>query len=584
MIPRHKKPYPIVFLLLLLGCGSIPALAGVSRALQQEIRGRYENRAMVLKVPLYGERQTVRVTRQGQRVEPGSGSPRFRVGDQLRILDIGFPGDQIRLRLSPITSPGTFELLFQFDDGLQDDAPIRAAFDRAVAAVLTEGLRYTEIDDAKRQVVAGHFERSVGELADAAAISRDEALEQIAPLLPAYQQVKREVSSLESRLQKVSSQLSSAQAENRALAAKVKSAEEESARLKSSNAALEERMRSSSSQISRLGEELRAAQGTAHGYQKELADIQRSLNLKVEAGKDLSRQIADLGQALRGLQGEKNVLTAKVAALEKEVASRLADAARLEGENADLKRDKAGLQDTIRTLTSKEDSLARQYLELKNEKEKLELFAGGVRALQTRLVEEKEEGGFRVGSARVLIDNLVIGFLEWRIPSSVPHGRQGEAEAAFTAESIDYVRATPEEKRVLRSLGDPLRVRIELAPATDAVRAQAGPGEAVKEIRERERSLWTWTLESGRDGRLRFSVSLIDQNGAALPLLEREPALAAPGAVRRVREALRPIPLGVGAVLGFLLCGIVGVFRRPRRRAPGAPPPAPRAHAPRKEL
>ncbi len=582
MIPRPKNPFRLFSLLLLLGCAALPALAGVSRALQQEIRGRYENRAMVLKIPLYGERQTVRVTPQGHRVEPGSGSPRFRVGDQLRILEVAFPGDQIRFRLSPVTSPGTFELLLQFDAGLEDDAPIRAAFDRAIAAVLTEGLRYAEIDDARRQVVAGHFERSVGELAEAASISRDAALEQIAPLLPAYQQAKREAASLESRLQKISGQLSAAQAENRALEAKARSVEEQSARLKSSNAALEERMRSSSSQISRLGEELRAAQGTAHGYQKELADIQRSLNLKAEAGKDLSRQIAELGRALRGLQGDKDVLTAKVAALEKEVASRLAAAARLEGEIAELKRDKAGLEETLRALTSKEDSLARQYLELKNEKEKLELFAGGVRALRTRLVEEKEEGGFRTGSARVLVDDLVIGLLEWRIPASVPRGRTGEAEAAFTAESIDYVRATPEEKRVLRSLGDPLRVRIELAPATDAVRAEAGAGDAVRAVRERERARWTWNLQGLRDGRLRFSVSLLDQGGAAIPLLEREPALGAPGAVRRVREALRPVPLGVGAVLGFLLCGIVGVFRRPRRRAPGAPPPA--AHAPRKGL
>ncbi|MBN2337519.1 MAG: hypothetical protein JXP48_03175 [Acidobacteria bacterium] len=591
MLPGHKTLFHFLSLLLLLACGSLPAAAGVSRAVQQEYRERYEHKAMVLKVPLYGDRQTVRITGPGYRVEPGSGTPRFKVGDQLRVLEIAFSGDQIRFRLSPVTTSETVELSFQFDAGLEDDFPNRKVFDQALGAVLTEGLRYAEIDDARRQFVTGHFERSVRELAEAASISRDAALEQIAPLLPAYQQAKRETASLEGRLQKISAQLETARSENRGLQSKVGSLEAESSRLKRSSSELEERMRASSSQISRLGEELRAAQGTAQGYQKELAAIQRSLNLKAEAGKDLSRQIAELGQALRTLQTEKDTLTAKVASLEKNLEARKAAGARLEGENAELRDENSGLQKTIRTLTSKEDSLARQYLELKNEKEKLDDFAAGVRALRTRLVEEKEADGFRTGKAQVLVNDLVIGSLEWRIPAAVTRGRGAEAEAAFTAESIDYVRATPEEKRVLRSLGDPFRVRVGLDPGAASVRAEAGPGEPVREIRERERSLWTWTLhhQGNRDARLRFSVRLIDHGGAEIGLLDREPVLEAADALRRVRDALRPVPLAVGAVLGFLLFGIVGIFRRPRRPHPPAPRSGARAepgadHVPRKEL
>jgi hypothetical protein len=49
-----------------------------------------------------------------------------------------------------------------------------------------------------------------------------------------------------------------------------------------------------------------------------------------------------------------------------------------------------------------------------------------------------------------------------------------------------------------------------------------------------------------------------------------------------VRDYLQPIPLALGAVIGFLLFGIVGVFRRtrhphggPKRTAPPEPPPPP---------
>jgi CII-binding regulator of phage lambda lysogenization HflD len=332
MIPSHKNIFRFLSLLLLLGGVALPAAAGVSRAVQQEYRERYENKAMVLKVPLYGDRQTVRITGPGYRVEPGSGTPRFKVGDQLRVMEVSFSGDQVRFRLSPVTTSETVELSFQFDAGLEDDFPNRKVFDQALGAVLTEGLRYTEIDDARRQFVTGHFERSVRELAEAASISRDAALEQIAPLLPAYQQAKRETASLEERLRKISAQLEAARGENRELQSQVGNLEAESSRLKRSSSELEQRMRASSSQISRLGEELRAAQGTAQGYQKELAEIQRSLNLKAEAGKDLSRQIAELGRALRTLQGEKETLTGKVASLEKELASRAGAPPRRQGQ------------------------------------------------------------------------------------------------------------------------------------------------------------------------------------------------------------------------------------------------------------
>ena len=231
------------------------------------------------------------------------------------------------------------------------------------------------------------------EIAGSASISRESVLKSIAPQVPAYREAQREIDNLKGRLQDVSGQLAQAQAENRKLESETKSQQAELSRLKSANAALQSKIDDSASQISKLGDDLRDAKGSAQGYQRELANLQRSLNLKVDSGRDLAAQIADLGQALRKLQKENETLGSQISSLRANLDSQQAANARLLGNNEELKAGNSKLQATINTLTSKEDSLARQYLDLKREKEKLEDFSSSVAALRTRIEEEKTEGG-----------------------------------------------------------------------------------------------------------------------------------------------------------------------------------------------
>jgi predicted nuclease with TOPRIM domain len=549
--------------------------AGVSRAIQEQYKHDYENKAMFLKIPVYSEKQFVYISGQEIRFDQGSGSPRYKVGDQLRVLQVEFASDEVKFRMGGIAVPGSVEIVYKFDVGLQEGFPNREVFNRALQSTLTEGLKYTEIEDAKRDYIAEQFDRSVGEIAASASLNRDSVLKSIAPRVPAYQEAAREIETLKSKIQDVSGQLSQSQSENRKLETESKALEGEVARLRSANAALEEKIDNSASQVSKLGDELRDIKGTAQGYQKELASIQRSLNLKVAAGHDLSSQIAELGQTMRKLQRDSEIQTQQISSLRTSLAASQATNARLVGDNEELKSSNRKMQSTIETLTSKGDSLAKQYLNLRNEKEKLDDFHQSVAFIGARIAEEGTDGGVYHGKANIYLGNVLLGSLDWSLPVYLNHAQTKSAEADFVAESIDTVRMTPEQRHILRTFGERLKIRLDLTSSCPTMPVTSGAGAPLREIGERERSAWQWTIDNqgAEDCQLLLSARLINRNFSEVPLFQHEHPVIASNAVRQARAYLQPVPLALGAVFGFLLFGIVGIFRR-SRKPPRTEPPA----------
>jgi predicted nuclease with TOPRIM domain len=582
--------FRILCVIPVLLTGALAGFAGVSRPIQEQYKRDYENKAVFLKIPIYSEKQIINIAGQTFHAVQGSGSPRYKVGDQLRVLLLDFSRDAVKFRMGGIASPGFVEITFQFDVDLEEDFPNRDAFDRALQSTFTEGLRYTDIEDAKQSFVQEQFQRSVREIADSASISREAVLKNIAPQVPAYQDAQREIDNLRNRLQGVSAELAQSQSENRKREAELKTLEAEMARLKSAHAALQEKIDSSMSQVTKLGEELRDARGTAQGYQKELANIQRSLNLKVDSSRDLAMQIAELGQAMRKLQKDNEGLLARASSLQTDLSAQQAANSRLMRENEDLKSNNRQMQGTIATLTSKEDSLARQYLNLKSAKEKLDDYSQLVRAVRTRIAEERTEGGIHYGKAGVYLKNVLLGFLEWSIPSYLNHNAGKSGDASFSAESIDYVRLNPEERLILRTLGERVKMRVDLVSNSGTMTVQPEQGEPVHEVAERDKSSWRWGIQNhgSQDARLLLTARLISKNSDEIPVLQQERTVISSNVVRQVRGYLQPIPLAVGALAGFLLFGVVGIFRRSKKGHPAKPaaagPPEPHGHAGRKQL
>jgi predicted nuclease with TOPRIM domain len=559
--------------IILLLATAIAGFAGVSRAIQDQYRQLYENKAMFLKIPIYSERQLIYISGQSFRVERESGTPKYKVGDQLRIYQVDFSGDAIKFRMGEIAAPASIEIEFKFDTNLLEDFPNRDVFNRALQAIFTEGLKYTEIEDAKKSFIEERFESSVNEIANAASASRDSVLKRIAPQVPAYQDAQREIDTLKSSVQNVSDHLSQSQSENRKLQSELKTQQAEIANLKKDNAALKQKIDNSTSQVTKLGEELSKVRGTAQGYQRELANLQRSLNLRVDTNRDLSAQIADLGQALLKLQKENEAQAQQIGSLRTSLDAQQAANTRLVGDNEDLKSSNQKLQNTIKTLTSKEDSLARNYLNLKDEKEKLDDFHQSIAALSSRLVEEKTENGVYYCKANVYLGDVLIGTLDWNLPLYLNQGQTKIVEADFSAESIDAIRMTPEERHILRSLGQRLKIKLDLASGSPSMSIEPVKSEPVHEVGEREHSTWQWSINNrgAQDSRILLSARLINKDSNEIPLLRQEHPVAASNAVRQVRKYLQPIPLAVGVILGFLLFGIVGIFRRPKTRLGPSP-------------
>jgi hypothetical protein len=297
--------------------------------------------------------------------------------------------------------------------------------------------------------------------------------------------------------------------------------------------------------------------------------------MKVDSTRDLATQIMDLGQTLKKMQKENDGLTNQIVSLRNNIESQQAANARLTGDNEMMKSENRKLQNTIGTLTSNKDSLANQYLQLKDEKEKLNDFSKSIAAIRTRVEEDKTEGGYHSGKANIYVQNVLLGSLTWRIPLYLNHNQSKSGEAVFSAESIDYVRINPEERLLLRSLGEKLKVHIDLASDSTTMVAAPEPAELMHQVGERDKSTWKWNIKNKgtKDGRLFISVRLINKDSHEIPVFQRESNIAASNAVRQVRNYLQPIPLVAGIILGFLLFGIVGIFRRPSKAKSASRPP-----------
>lgn len=555
-------------LLCLASGGLAPAHAGVSPAVQEAYRAQYVNKAMFMKIPIYSARQVVDVGGGSFRAVPQTTPPVYKVGDQFRILRIDFGRDEIKFRLSGITSPGEAEVVYKFPSELEEAFPGREAFDRALEGTFTEGLRYADIEQARIGFLEGEFDRSIDRLAEAASSDRATVLARVAPLIPDYREVRGERDALAAEVERISAELARAKAGTAGLEAKLGEREGEIARLQSAQAAMQKNLAGSGGRIETLEAQLRESAGRVRTFESEIAAIRRSLDAEAGSNRDLTRSNAELAERIQGMQADLR---------EREAAN-----VRLAGEIEGLKAEIGEKESTIRTLTSNKDSLGRQYVEMKEEKEKLDAFALAVRSLRTRIVEEKTGKGFYEARAGVYAGEVLLGHLQWSVPSALAHNESKAARATFRAESIDDVKVDPGERQLLRTLGERLQIRLDLEPGSPSMAVDPGQEGGAREIGERQEFTWEWHIRNGgtQDCPVVLAAHVQNRHGEAVPLLRKGHVIAASNPVRLIRSYLEPVPMAVGAVLGFLLFGIVGIFRKPARRR-RTPPDSGAAAAPR---
>ena len=202
-------------------------------------------------------------------------------------------------------------------------------------------------------------------------------------------------------------------------------------------------------------------------------------------------------------------------------------------------------------------------------------------ALQARIVEQKTEGGRFNGKADILIEDVRLGSLEWSVPSYLSPNESAGGEATFYAESIDYVKVTPEERHILRTFGEKMKIAVDLVALSPTMKTSSDNGTEPRELSERESVTWNWRISNSgtEDVPFLISANLYNSHSRKISLFQTEHTITTSNPVKRIRSYLQPISLGVGVVLGFLLFGIVGIFRRPKSRKTPAPKPSPKGPA-----
>ena len=120
----------------------------VAREIRDEYVQRFENKAVFLKVPVRGLQQVIHVLDSGAKLDRGNlNQPvSFKVGDQVRIIDVNFRDRTVRFRFSSVGTNREGSLEFRFPASTQQTFPQRENFEKSLASSLTEGLSYKELE------------------------------------------------------------------------------------------------------------------------------------------------------------------------------------------------------------------------------------------------------------------------------------------------------------------------------------------------------------------------------------------------------------------------------------------------------
>jgi hypothetical protein len=181
---RYRRWLPwAAFMLLFAELG----LAGISRTLQDGYRRRYQNKAMFLKVPIFSERHIIPVGSRLRHRRPGA--PRFRWAIRYASwLSISRQRNQVpRERFRDGSGRNHIQVRQDLTRTFQS-----SAFDTALGTTFTEGLKYTDLEDAKKGYVEDAFERAVREIASTSGAGR----RRTAPPASAYQDAMRDIENL----------------------------------------------------------------------------------------------------------------------------------------------------------------------------------------------------------------------------------------------------------------------------------------------------------------------------------------------------------------------------------------------------
>ena len=548
----------------------------VGREIRDEYVQRFENKAVFLKVPVRGLQQVVHVLDSGAKLDRGNlNQPvSFKVGDQVRIIDVNFRDKMVRFRFSSVDTTREGSLEFRFPTATQQTFRQRENFERSLASSLTEGLSYKELESAKGEFIRGQVKTLVREFATTTNTPDEVVLRTIVEDSPQYQALEREFSQIRQKNQTLDRDVSRLGRTSREQLARIADMTVELDRLRTQVRELER----DQNLAARTRQSL---EGKLKDAQVKMSELLGSLNLKAASNTELDNRMQSLSAGIESARRKRVQLS-------EELAQARADLNEREQANSTLTVDLKKVRDRnrrlsseLRSLTSNKDSIQSQFLQAKRQSDALEMasrLSAGLRL--ERSFQELE------GRPLEIADLYLLSKRVGRFEIETPDHPGQICRIKFLMESPDRVEFQEEERVLFDSLGERFKIEPSWSFAGDRLRAVLMEGEAAREAKPREAVEWSWILEGeiSEPERAQLRILFLNSDDQKISLDPHEFYLTPPGLMSYLIRSFSPVSLGSGIFLGLVFAGVAGLFRRrsssksfkpskPSKRRPTRPAP-----------
>ena len=545
----------------------------VGREIRDEYVQRFENKAVFLKVPVRGLQQVVHVLDSGAKLDRGNlNQPvSFKVGDQVRIIDVNFRDKMVRFRFSSVDTTREGSLEFRFPVSTQQTFPQRENFERSLASSLTEGLSYKELESAKGEFIRGQVKTLVREFATTTNTPDEVVLRTIVEDSPQYQALEREYSQIQKKNQVLDRDVSRLGRASREQRAQIADMTVELDRLRTQVRELERDQNLAT-------RTRRSLEGQLKDAQVKMNELLGSLNLESASNAELDNRMQSLSAGIESARREREKLSEDLAQARADLNEREHANSKLTADLKKVRNRNRRLSSELRSLTSNKDSIQSQFLQAKRQSDALEMasrLSAGLRL--ERSFQERE--GRPLEIAELYLLSKRVGRLEIETPE---HPGQ-ICRMKFLMESPDRVEFQEEERVLFDSLGESFKIEPSWSFASDRLRAVLMEGEAAREAKPREAVEWTWILEGeiSEPERAQLRVLFVNSDDQKISLDPHEFYLTPPGLMSYLIRSFSPVSLGAGVFLGLVFAGVAGLFRRrsssksskPSKRRPTQPAP-----------